>query len=69
MNQDKKFKMLPVYDFSKGVGGKYAKRCAEGANIVLIDPDLLEYFPNQESVNSALRGLVKIIKQRKKVAP
>ena len=31
--------MLEEYDFSKGVRGKYAKRYAEGTNVVVIEPD------------------------------
>lgn len=57
--------MLPEYDFSKGVRGKYAKRYAEGTNIVLIEPDVHEYFPDQKSVNEALRGLAAIIKRKR----
>lgn len=55
--------MLPEYDFSKGVRGKYAARFAEGTNIVLIAPDLREFFPTSESVNEALRALVKIARK------
>ena len=58
--------MLEEYDFSAGIRGKYAKRYAEGTNVVVIDPDVAEYFPNHEAVNEALRGLTKIIKRRKK---
>ena len=58
--------MLEEYDFSAGIRGKYAKRYAEGTNVVVIDPDVAEYFPNQEAVNEALRGLTKIIKRRRK---
>ena len=54
------------YDFTRGIRGKYAKRYAEGANVVVIDPDVAEYFPNHEAVNEALRELTKIIKRRKK---
>jgi len=57
--------MLPEYDFSRGMRGKYAKRYAEGSNIVLIAPDLQEAFPTSEAVNEALRGLV--ARQRKEV--
>ena len=56
--------MLEEYDFSKGVRGKYAKEYAEGANVVVIDPDVAEYFPDHESVNDSLRGLVAIMKKR-----
>jgi hypothetical protein len=62
-----KEEMLPEYDFSKGTRGKYAKRCAEGSNIVMIDPDVHEFFPDQKSVNEALRSLADIIKRKKRV--
>ena len=47
----------PNLDFSKGVRGKYFDRMQQGTNIVLIDPDLLDTFPDSESVNKALRTL------------
>ncbi|HZF14146.1 MAG TPA: hypothetical protein VFE33_35570 [Thermoanaerobaculia bacterium] len=50
--------MLEEYDFSGGVRGKYAKRYAEGTNIVVLDPDLAERFKDSESVNRVLRELV-----------
>jgi hypothetical protein len=40
------------------VRGKYAKAYREGTNVVLIDPDLHELFPNSEAVNRALRDYV-----------
>jgi hypothetical protein len=58
--------MLEEYDFSSAIRGKYSKRYAEGTNVVVIDPDVAEYFPNHEAVNEALRGLTNIIKRRKK---
>ena len=57
--------MLKEYDFSRGVRGKYAKRYAEGTNVVVIAPDVAEYFPDQDSVNESLRTLVSIIKKRR----
>ncbi|MEX2301215.1 MAG: hypothetical protein WD733_09775 [Bryobacterales bacterium] len=47
--------MRKEYDFSGGVRGKYVRRYREGTNLVLIDPDLSEEFPNSEAVNRALR--------------
>ena len=38
-----------------GVRGKYAEQYKQGTNLVLIDPDLHELFPDSESVNRALR--------------
>ncbi|MBL7186340.1 MAG: hypothetical protein ISS70_08430 [Phycisphaerae bacterium] len=60
--------MLEEYDFSEGVQGKYTKRYAEGTNVVVIDPDVAEIFPDHDSVNQALRSLVEIIKRQKKLA-
>ena len=61
--------MLAQYDFSRGVRGKYAKRYAEGTNVVVIDPDVAEYFPDHDSVNESLRGLIAIIQKRRKAKP
>lgn len=58
--------MIEEYDFTGGVRGKYAKRYAEGSNVVVIDPDVAEYFPDHDSVNEALRGLTAIIKRKRK---
>ncbi len=60
--------MLEEYDFSKGVRGKYAKRYAEGTNVVVIEPDVAKVFPDLDSVNQALRSLVGIIRRQKKLA-
>ncbi|MDY7031740.1 MAG: hypothetical protein SVY10_07515 [Thermodesulfobacteriota bacterium] len=58
--------MLEEYDFTGGVRGKYAKRYSEGTNVVVIDPDVAEYFPDHDSVNDALRSLATIIKRQKR---
>ena len=50
--------MLPEYDLTGGVRGKYVERYRQGTNVVLLDPDVAEKFPTSESVNEALRRLV-----------
>jgi len=55
------------YDLSKlkgGVRGKYAKRFQQGTNLVLLSPDVAKYFPDERSVNAALRSLVSIAKAK-----
>jgi hypothetical protein len=52
--------MLPEYDFGKGVRGKYAKQYAEGSNVVVLSPDVAKIFRTSESVNVALRTLVRV---------
>ena len=49
------------YDLSKlkgGVRGKYYRQATAGTNLVLIEPELADVFPDTESVNRALRLLV-----------
>jgi hypothetical protein len=57
--------MQVEYDFSRGVRGKYARRYAEGTNVVVLDPDVAKLFPNAEAVNSSLRSLAETIRRRK----
>ncbi|OGW24393.1 MAG: hypothetical protein A2X59_09200 [Nitrospirae bacterium GWC2_42_7] len=66
MQKDKN--MLEEYDFSRGIRGKYAKRYAEGTNVVVIEPDIAKFFPNHDAVNQALRSLTEIIKKQQKIA-
>jgi len=49
-----------------GIQGKYSERYREGTNIVLLAPDVAEVFPNEESVNEALRLVIKLKKIRTK---
>jgi hypothetical protein len=44
-------------DLSKAVRGKYFDRMQQGTNIILLAPDLLDTFPDSDSVNEALRSL------------
>jgi len=58
--------LVEEYDFSGGVRGKYADRYAEGANVVVVDPDLAELFPDHHYVNDALRHLAAVIRNQHK---
>lgn len=57
--------MRPEYDFSGGVRGKYVDRLAKGANIVILDKDNAELFPDSASVNEASRALSGIIRSQR----
>ena len=57
--------MLDEYDFSGGEKGRYVQRYAEGTNVVVIDPDVAEYFPDHDSVNEALRHLAAVIARQR----
>ncbi len=55
-----------------GVQGKYADRFQEGTNLVLLDSDVMETFPNDKAVNEALRLVIKLTKlttSKKKSTP
>ena len=49
-------------DFGVLVRGKYAARAKEASNVVVLDPDVAEAFPNALAVNQALRGLLELAK-------
>ena len=54
---------------SKGVRGKYYKRIMEeGTNVVLLDADVQKAFPNSESVNDALRSILRTERTRRSPA-
>jgi hypothetical protein len=57
--------MRPEYDFTGGVRGKYAKRYAEGTNLILLEPDLAAEFPDSRSVSRALRAYLKSRSKRR----
>jgi len=48
-------------DFGALVRGKYADRIKEESNVVLLDPDIAQAFPNDEAVNKALRYLLEVV--------
>jgi hypothetical protein len=55
--------LRPSYDFPKmsgGVRGKYVERYRSGTNVVLLDHDVAQAFPTSESVNEALRLLLRV---------
>ena len=56
--------MLPEYDFSGGVRGKYYEAYKQAQNIpqntIVLDPDVASVFRDSASVNEALRMLLKI---------
>lgn len=64
---DETDEMRSEYDLRKlkFVGrGIYAKRYRSGTNLVLLEPDVRAAFPDDESVNEALRVIAKAGKQQ-----
>ena len=54
------------YDFTHAARGKYVKRFPKDVVMVTLAPDVAAAFPDADSVNEALRVL---LKAAKKVAP
>lgn len=55
--------LRPEYDFSAAARGATARRYAEGANVVVVAPDLLDVFPDAKSVDDALRALAPMLRR------
>ena len=51
--------MRDEYDFSQGERGKYARRYAQGANVVALEPDVAKVFSDSKSVNVSLRRIIR----------
>ena len=51
--------MRDEYDFSHGVRGKYARRFAQGTNVVVLEPDVAKVFSNSKAVNVSLRKIIR----------
>jgi hypothetical protein len=59
--------MRDEYDFSRGMRGKYARRYAQGTNVVVLEPDVAKVFPSAEAVNDSLRARAGIIRRQQKM--
>ncbi|MBD2203936.1 hypothetical protein H6G33_14665 [Calothrix sp. FACHB-1219] len=59
--------LSPEYDFTQmtgGIKGKYVERYRTATNLVLLDPDVAQAFPNDEAVNEALRLLMQVAQRQ-----
>ena len=56
--------LRPEYDLREllkgGVRGKYVERYRAGTNLVLLDPDVAKAFPDEATVNDALRLVIQL---------
>ncbi|MFH1954911.1 MAG: hypothetical protein ABIL06_25260 [Pseudomonadota bacterium] len=56
------------FDYSKAVRGKYFKRILEeGANVVVLEPDVAKAFGNSAAVNDALRSLLDLTRSTQRL--
>ncbi len=56
--------LRPEYDMAAllkgGVRGKYVERYRQGTNMVLLEPDVAQAFPDARAVNEALRLVMRL---------
>jgi len=61
-----KDELRPEYDLKSllkdGVRGKYSSQYNAGTNLVLLQPDIAKAFPNEKTVNEALKLVIKLTK-------
>ncbi len=63
MKKDNSNELRPEYrrdDLGHGIRGKYYDDFKAGTNLVLLTPDVAQVFNDEESVNDALRALIKV---------
>ena len=58
-NNDDELRLEYNFNYSKAVRGKYYKRILEeGANVIMLEPDVAKAFSDSAAVNDALRSLL-----------
>jgi len=67
--KDESDTMRKEYDFTAAIRGVTAARYARGANVAVIDPEVLDVFPDGETVNQALRALAPVLRRQRRPAP
>ncbi|MFH0983693.1 MAG: hypothetical protein V2A79_19435 [Planctomycetota bacterium] len=56
------------FDYSKAIRGKYYKRLLkEGANVVVLEPDVAKAFCDSAAVNDALRSLLDLTRSTRRL--
>lgn len=65
--EDDADEMRAEYDFSGGVRGKYYQQVRQGTNVVILEEDVSQAFPDSASVNQALRLLLQLAHKQVKV--
>jgi len=69
-SEDNRDDLRPEYDldYSKAIRGKYYRRLLqEGANVVVLEPDVAEAFGDSAAVNEALRSLLDLSRSTRRL--
>ncbi len=67
MKMDEKDELLPEYefDYSKSKPNRFAEKYNQTQRTIILDSDIADEFPSSESVNAALRFLVRVTRKHK----
>lgn len=67
MKTDENDELLPEYefDYSKSKPNRFGEKYNQMQRTVVLDSDIADDFPSSESVNEALRFIVRITKEHK----
>lgn len=63
MKKTKTDELRPDYkreDLGAGTRGKFLEAYRNGTNLVLLNPDVAKAFPDEKTVNDALRSLIDV---------
>jgi hypothetical protein len=53
------------FDYAKAQANRFARRAREKSVVVLLAPDVAKVFKTRDSVNDALRAIIKAVPRRK----
>ncbi len=59
--QETELEMAARYSFKGGQRGRYAHLFPQKPHLVILSPDVAAVFPDSDSVNEALRTLVRVV--------
>jgi len=62
-NEEMNDELKPEYtreQLGQGARGKYYNSYRSGTNLVLLEPEVAKAFPDDKSVNDALKSLIKV---------
>ena len=57
--------LRPEYDFAGAGRGVTAARYARGTNMVAVDPEVRDVFPDSGTVNDALRAVAPLLREQR----
>ncbi len=67
MKMDENDELLPEYDldYSKSKPNRFAEKYNQTQRTIVLDSDVANEFPSSESVNAALRFLIRVTREHK----